>query len=162
LSLKRNLRIKNIAISKAFVKYGYEHFSLIILENCEEDMLLERENFFIKALQPEYNIIKVNSSTVAREITAETSQKRSLARKNYLAKSGYKLADYCPVLADLNKARAKPIKVLNLTTNSEKIYESISQARQELKIDKQTIKKYIENKKVYKNMKFSWLNTPSG
>jgi len=45
-------------IYKALVKYGYSSFKLEILENCEPNILIEREQYYLDLLNPEYNILK--------------------------------------------------------------------------------------------------------
>jgi hypothetical protein len=41
-------------IYKALVKYGYSSFKLEILENCETNILIEREQYYLDLLNPEY------------------------------------------------------------------------------------------------------------
>lgn len=45
-------------IYRALLKYSYSNFSLDILEYCELDVLIEREQYYINILKPEYNILK--------------------------------------------------------------------------------------------------------
>jgi group I intron endonuclease len=40
------------------LKYGYSNFSIDILEYCELNVLIEREQYYINHLKPEYNIYK--------------------------------------------------------------------------------------------------------
>ena len=54
------LQVKgSIIIYRALLKYGYKNFTLDILEYCEPDVLKKREQYYIKNLNPEYNILKV-------------------------------------------------------------------------------------------------------
>lgn len=46
----------SIIIYRALLKYGYSNFSLDILEYCEKDVLIEREQYYIDLIKPEYNI----------------------------------------------------------------------------------------------------------
>jgi group I intron endonuclease len=46
----------SIIIQRALLKYGYSNFTLDILEYCELDVLIEREEYYINILKPEYNI----------------------------------------------------------------------------------------------------------
>jgi len=48
-------------IYSALLKHGYDNFSLDILEYCEVDILIEREQYYIDILYPKYNILKVAS-----------------------------------------------------------------------------------------------------
>lgn len=45
-------------INKALLKYGYDNFSLEILEYCEKSVLLEREQYFLDKLQPKFSLAK--------------------------------------------------------------------------------------------------------
>jgi group I intron endonuclease len=51
--LNRNPR----PIHAALLKYGYENFSLEILEYCKADELIVREQYYLDLLLPEYNIL---------------------------------------------------------------------------------------------------------
>jgi group I intron endonuclease len=46
----------SIIIQRALSKYGYSNFSLDILEYCELDVLIAREQYYINLIKPEYNI----------------------------------------------------------------------------------------------------------
>ena len=58
------LRHKNMSINKALLKYGYSDFSLLILEYCEPDLCIEREQYYINLYKPEYNILKLAGSSL--------------------------------------------------------------------------------------------------
>lgn len=47
---------KSMHICASLLKHGYSNFSLTILEYCEPEKCLEREGYYFKLLQPEYNI----------------------------------------------------------------------------------------------------------
>jgi group I intron endonuclease len=48
-------------ICKALSNFGLNNFSLSILEYCEKDVLSTKEQYFISALNPQYNIRKLVS-----------------------------------------------------------------------------------------------------
>lgn len=51
--------IKNQSmIYRALLKNGYSKFRLDILEYCDPDLVLEREQYYLDTLKPEYNIKK--------------------------------------------------------------------------------------------------------
>jgi group I intron endonuclease len=41
---------------RALLKYGHNNFLLGIMEYCHKDELATRENYYIKLLNPSYNI----------------------------------------------------------------------------------------------------------
>ena len=60
-SLKR--KKGSIIIYRALLKYGYSNFSLDILEYCESNVLIAREQYYVDLLKPEYNIRAVSSKS---------------------------------------------------------------------------------------------------
>lgn len=69
--LERNSR----PIKNALLKYGHSNFSLEILEHCPVVSLIEREQFYIDLLIPEYNILKKAYSVLGYKHTQETIKK---------------------------------------------------------------------------------------
>nr|YP_009072319.1 GIY-YIG endonuclease [Sclerotinia borealis]AHX82984.1 GIY-YIG endonuclease [Sclerotinia borealis] len=59
-------RTSNTYISRALLKYGYSTFSLTILEYCDLDSLIKREQHYIDTLKPEYNICRTAGSSLGR------------------------------------------------------------------------------------------------
>lgn len=73
--LKCNIH-HSLALQRAFHKYGHDNFEFIILENCDEDKLIEREQYYLDILLPEYNICKVAGNCAGVKHTEETIEKR--------------------------------------------------------------------------------------
>jgi len=46
-------------INNAILKYKISNFSLDILEYCEINIKIEREQYYLDILKPEYNILKI-------------------------------------------------------------------------------------------------------
>jgi len=69
------------AIARALLKYGYSNFSLEILEYCSPSKCLEREQYYLEILKPEYNLLKTAGSGLGRKHTEETKDKMSDANK---------------------------------------------------------------------------------
>ena len=68
-------------ISRALIKYGYNNFSLTILEYCDKSDLLSREQYYFDKLNPEYNILKIAGSSLNSKQTEETKAKISKSLK---------------------------------------------------------------------------------
>ena len=66
----------NNHLQNAWNKYTKDNFEYCILEYCEEDTRLLRENFYINILNPEYNIAGVNLESVKNH-SEETKKKIS-------------------------------------------------------------------------------------
>src|SRR5882672_2069036 len=61
----------------AIQKYGIENFTFLVLEECEttKAALLEREQFYIDLLEPEYNILPTAGSRLGSKSSPETIEK---------------------------------------------------------------------------------------
>ena len=70
-----------VLIYKAFLKYGYQNFSLEILEYCDPEKAIEREQYYMDLLQPEYNILKTAGSSFGLKHSLETKAKLSASLK---------------------------------------------------------------------------------
>jgi hypothetical protein len=56
LNIEEVLNRSKSHILKAILKYGYSKFSIEILEYCSPEICIEREQYYIDLLNPEYNI----------------------------------------------------------------------------------------------------------
>jgi group I intron endonuclease len=57
------------------LKYGYSSFRLEILEYCDPSSIIEREQYYIDLLKPEYNILQVAGSLFGYKHTTESIEK---------------------------------------------------------------------------------------
>jgi group I intron endonuclease len=77
---KRN----NSAIYKALLNYGHSTFKFEILEHCTPKVLIEREQYYLDLLKPEYNILKIAGSrkgSMHSEATKELQRMAIVGRK---------------------------------------------------------------------------------
>lgn len=68
----------------ADLKYGYSGFKLEILEFCNKDEVIAREQYYIDLFNPEYNILKKAGSSLGFTHSEETKAKMKEARKNQI------------------------------------------------------------------------------
>nr|YP_010836061.1 hypothetical protein QLP54_mgp05 [Phyllosticta yuccae]WGC90076.1 hypothetical protein [Phyllosticta yuccae] len=71
----KHLIKNNMSIYKALLKYGHSKFSLEILEYCDLNSVIEREQYYIDFFKPEYNILKVAGSPLGYKHTPEAIKK---------------------------------------------------------------------------------------
>jgi group I intron endonuclease len=76
----------NSILQNAYNKYGKDSFEFEVIETIEIDddikkRLLDREQFWIDALNPEYNILPVAGSSLGFKHSEETKQKISNSTK---------------------------------------------------------------------------------
>jgi group I intron endonuclease len=60
----RSNRHSNFYLQKSWNKYNEESFSFEVVEFCEKEKCIEREQFYINSLSPEYNICRTAGNTL--------------------------------------------------------------------------------------------------
>ena len=80
LSIEKIRSKSKSRILSAILKYGYSKFSLEILEYCDPEKCIEREQFFLDLLNPEYNVLKIAGSSLGYKHTEETRAKISSSK----------------------------------------------------------------------------------
>lgn len=61
-NINRISKETSMPINKALVKYGYENFSIFILEFCSIEELYDKELFYFDKYSPTYNLLKIPGS----------------------------------------------------------------------------------------------------
>jgi len=80
--LETEIKKNKSKIYRALLKYGYSNFSLEILEYCDPNNTLAREQHYIDLLKPEYNILQKAGSSLGFKHTKETREIMSQKRRN--------------------------------------------------------------------------------
>lgn len=80
-------------IYRSLLKHGYSNFGLEILEYCSSDKLIEKEKYYIKLLNPEYNIIldPTLPPMSNRKHSEETRNKLAVPHAGHFKKGGNRL-----------------------------------------------------------------------
>lgn len=74
-NLVRQVPDKNKKLLNHFNKYGWDDFVLSVLERCDREELLVREQYYIDTLKPWFNICPKAGSGLGRKLSAETKEK---------------------------------------------------------------------------------------
>jgi len=141
-------------INRALLKDGYSSFSLYILEYCEIENLISREQYYLDLLAPQYNILKVAGSSLGYKHTEEVRFKLSEIQKN---KKGENHQRYGKFHSEETKAlRSKQVFVYSNENPSVLLFEfsSYTNARKHFNCNRQTIANNIDTKKLFKE---KWL-----
>jgi len=166
-SVKR-LNESNMAIYKAFLKYGHSNFKLEILEYCEKENALFREQHYIDLLKPEYNINPIAGSSLgykhteqslalmggwerSEEMKAKMSASQ-MGRKKSLESRAKMSASKMGNSNAKNHPNSLKIEVTDLEKDTSTIYNSMREAAKALNIHVSIISRYFSNnqKKPYK------------
>ena len=69
----------NKILQNFFNKYGEEKLKFEVIEFCEEENLLKREQYYLDLLKPKFNILKIAGRSTGYKHTEETKSKNSSA-----------------------------------------------------------------------------------
>lgn len=170
------LKRANMYIYNAMLKHGYSNFSLDILEYCEPNALIKREQYYIDTLEPEYNILKIAGSTLGRVHSISTRKKISNSIKginhpNYGKHHSYETRKALSAKF-LNRVHIMPkmkletklklslvtigvnVKIFDLQDKLIKEFSSINSAAKYYGVASSTINKAIKKSKPYNNLIF--------
>jgi hypothetical protein len=124
----KNLVSRNtFTICKALLKYGYSNFTLEILEYCDPDSLISREQYYLDLLNPEYNILPAAGSTRGRFLSQQHKAKIS-ATKLGVKPSKETLEKLRKHLAVFNMSKGFKVEVTDLETGVTSVYASLAKA----------------------------------
>lgn len=159
-----NSKSAGMLIHKALLKYGYSGFKLEILEYCKKDDLLNREQYYLDLLQPEYNILKIAGSPLGYKHTEETMAKLlAIAKKRneseeervrmgklhiYRSEESKKKAR--ELILKINQAKARSVGVTNVFTKEKTIYPTLKEAGSGLGVHLNTVKRALKVKSLIK------------
>ena len=130
--LNNKISVDNSRIYRALLKHGYSKFNLEIIEYCNPDYLLNREQYYLDLFKPEYNICKKAGSMLGFKHSAKTL----LKFKNREIVTGHVTI------------------VIDNINNYTKTYNSIRAAAKSIGSNHTTLKRYINKDKLLKGVYF--------
>ena len=128
-ALLRHNKHENSHLQNAWNKYKEEYFDFYVLEQCSEETLEEREQFYIDTLKPAYNITKQVERLV---MSNESRRKMSKTRKERISSGQIKCY------------QCVPLHQYDLEGNYIASYASIKEACKSLSIHRSTILRYLK------------------
>lgn len=156
---------ESMNIKKALVSYGFINFELVILEYCEPSVLLEREQYYLDTLKPEYNILSTAGSTAGVKHSEATISKLKAIASNRSAETRAKLnahilklnssQKHIDHLTKLNTSlehiakTAKSVFVYNVETKENLEFRSMTQAAKNFNVHPETIRRCIKNNRLF-------------
>lgn len=164
---------RNMAICRALLKYGYSNFQLEILEYCDRSRisLLEREQYYLDLLKPEYNILKIAGSSLGHKHTEQTLDKFRARRltseqkvklQKHLAKlnaRSFTLEQRAKIRWGMAKfnvlTKSKKLVFTNVETQEIIKFVSFRDAADKMKISRNTIKKHLNSEELYGKYKIT-------
>ena len=162
-----------MSINKALLKYGYSGFQLEILEYCEPSDVIDREQYYIDLLVPEYNILKIAGSSLGYKHLDEAKAKMRGEKHHFFGKkhteehiakirasviaqqlgrspSGEGRSPSEETRKKMSESLGASVKVTDTETGIITIYSSKRQAAKELNTSLDTVRRYIVSSKAFK------------
>ena len=141
-----------MAIYKAVLKYGYGEFRLEILEYCDPQVLIKREQFYMDKFNPEYNILKFAGSSLGYKFSEASRAKLSISQLGKHAGQKNHMFGVHNTRPEGGGKPSQKIEVIDTKENITTKYDSIALAALALKINHSVISNYFaRNQKLYKN-----------
>ena len=139
--MENSLKNSKSHIYNAILKHGHSNFSLTILEYCEPEQCIQREDYYLCSLPHEYNILEKAGSRLGSKHSDESKIIMSEAKKgenhpNY-GKPKYKGSG--------TGSPPQAIEVFDNKNNTTTSYYSISEAARALNIKHTRIVMYFAN-----------------
>lgn len=99
---------------KEVVFYGKENFKCEVLEECKENELIEREQYYYDLLQPEYNVVRPTHCNFlneeVRRLARESCAKPSSRLK---ARAAHNTEEYKKKAREINRYKFRPVLMYN-------------------------------------------------
>lgn len=164
-------------ITQALLKHGHSNFILEILEYCPQASLLEREQFYLDLLKPEYNILKyaysmlgfkhspenivkfklktispehkeiLSLSHTGKTVSQETRDKLAVATATYRSENKLSVKGLANLKASTIEREGVAVKVLNTQTNEVREFTNQTEAGLFLGVTRQAIYNAIKREK---------------
>lgn len=125
---------------RALLKYGYSNFKLEMLEYCEPANAINREQYYINLLNPEYNILQNAGSSLGYKHTEESwakfrnrkhSEESLVKIRKHMAKHNSSEEQRTKArerMLKLNEKKGISVEVFDLVTNETETYDSMLKA----------------------------------
>jgi group I intron endonuclease len=81
IRINKTLERSSSRILHSLKKYGYSNSKLEVLEYCDREGAITREQYYLNLLKPEYNILKIAGSLLGYKHSEKTIAKLSEIRK---------------------------------------------------------------------------------
>lgn len=118
----------SLLIHKALLKNTHDKFSLYILEYCNIKDLIEREQYYIDLLTPQYNILKIAGSTLGFKHTEETLVKMSEAKTGENHPMFGIIGEYHPSYGKTHSTETKALMSLAMIGEKHPMYDKTHSA----------------------------------
>lgn len=146
--LEREIIRNNSYIYKSLIKNGYSNFKLEILEYCQLDVILEREQYYLDLFNPEYNILKIAGSFRGFKHSDATKKVMSLKKMDNV------LSDVTRLKIATTLSKGVSVIVKNHVTGQILSFISVRKAAEFIGIHHSYLAKTLNLNEFYSNSEF--------
>lgn len=129
---------RNFPIHAALLKYGYYNFKLEIIEYCDKFNLIEREQYYIDMLKPEYNVLKTAGSNLGFKHSESTKKLFHLTRLGRLFSETTRLK------LSANSYKSISVILTNVKTGNTVKFSSKNKAAKFLGVSETTVRNSLK------------------
>jgi group I intron endonuclease len=174
-------KIGNILVSKAVEKYGLKNFAFLVLEivpqqdTIDVKLLLEREDYYIQSMKPEYNIaplatnstgwkhynesiqkMKENYSNERRERIGNINKGKTLSEetRNLIREAALKRKPMSMESRLKCAVNVRPITITDLEGTNPQSFSSITEAAKVIGCSEKTIRRALNSNGIIKSKYF--------
>ena len=141
-SLLKHNKHHSIYLQRAYNKYGEDSFFFEAIEFCEKEILIEREQYYIDTLNPDYNICRVAGNKLGVKSSKKSVNQR-LKTIEEKCLNGFKY-------------KAKPVYQYSLKGEFIKKWDNCGDAATNLNITKESLYFSIKHQSKCKNFLWSY------
>lgn len=149
----KNLKCYDYYLYRAMRKYGIENFEFIVLEECDEISLIEREQYYVDLYKPKYNMINPKQDVVYNNIVKENhiqSCKKAWVNRSEVSKEKALNNLKLGVGGRLDKVK---VLAINIETCEEIVFNSVREASAKLNIPASSISQIMNPSHIRKQSK---------
>jgi group I intron endonuclease len=144
-------------LQRAYNKYGLDVLEFIIIEECEPEKCIEREQYYIDLYDPEYNCCKIAGSTRGLKTTENQKEIARRVHKNNTYVKGRKMTKEEVIRRQNSRRLSGKNKPMLGKTHSEETKRKMSEKRKGVKkphvAERVRVEVYCENNgKSYKSI----------
>lgn len=154
-SLLKETKRNNSAIYRALLKYGSSGFRFDILEHCDPNVLIEREQYYLDLLKLEYNILKTagNRAGFVHSKATKELQRAAILGRVLSLETKSKMRD--------SNIKTQSVIVTNTTTGEIHKFLAMRSTGEYLKTSHSQIGVYARNKKLFRGIYSTEINKKS-
>lgn len=116
--MNRDSRKYDSEFYRDVIERGYTGFNFTVLEQCDREILVEREQFYYDELKPEYNQYRPEKCMfVHKGISKKANENSNTLEKVQQRKELYNTKEYSDLFRTMHTGRMRPVRIVEVNMN---------------------------------------------